>query len=109
MVIDKPVGLVVHPGAGNPSGTVCNGLAQLYPEMLEVGEPHRPGIVHRLDRATSGLMVAARSDRAYRSLVDQLASHEVERALHRGGARRSGCRTGVSTLRSADPSGTHCA
>ncbi|MCB0953064.1 MAG: RluA family pseudouridine synthase [Microthrixaceae bacterium] len=79
VVIDKPVGLVVHPGAGNPSGTVCNGLVQLYPEMLEVGEPHRPGIVHRLDRATSGLMVAARSDRAYRSLVDQLASHEVER------------------------------
>ncbi|MFV0317477.1 MAG: RluA family pseudouridine synthase [Microthrixaceae bacterium] len=79
VVLDKPVGLVVHPGAGNPDGTLCNGLVHRYPEMSEVGEPQRPGIVHRLDRATSGLMVAARSQRAYESLVDQLATHRVQR------------------------------
>ena len=55
IVIDKPAGLVVHPGAGNPTGTLVNGLLARYPEIADVGESHRPGIVHRLDVGTSGL------------------------------------------------------
>ena len=61
IVVDKPAGLVVHPGAGNPDGTLVNGLLARYPELAEIGESHRPGIVHRLDIGTSGLMVVARS------------------------------------------------
>ena len=79
VVVDKPPGLVVHPGAGNPDGTLVNGLLAGYPEIAKVGEPTRPGIVHRLDRDTSGLMVIARSDRAYRDLVDQLRNRSPKR------------------------------
>ena len=79
IVVDKPAGLVVHPGAGNPSGTLVNGLLARYPEIAEIGEPHRPGIVHRLDIGTSGLMVVAHSLRAYHSLVYALAQRDVAR------------------------------
>jgi 23S rRNA pseudouridine1911/1915/1917 synthase len=79
IVIDKPAGLVVHPGAGNLDGTLVNGLLARYPEIAGVGEMHRPGIVHRLDVGTSGLMVVARTELAYHSLVDALASREVGR------------------------------
>ena len=79
VVVDKPVGLVVHPGAGHPDRTLVNGLLARYPEMASVGEAHRPGIVHRLDRTTSGLLVAARSAKAYRGLVQQLSAREPER------------------------------
>ncbi len=79
IVIDKPAGLVVHPGAGNPTGTLVNGLLARYPELDQIGEPHRPGIVHRLDIGTSGLMVVAHSVRAYHSLVYALAQREVAR------------------------------
>jgi 23S rRNA pseudouridine1911/1915/1917 synthase len=79
IVIDKPAGLVVHPGAGNPDGTLVNGLLARYPEIAGVGEFHRPGIVHRLDVGTSGLMVVARTQLAYHSLVDALASRDVGR------------------------------
>jgi 23S rRNA pseudouridine1911/1915/1917 synthase len=79
IVVDKPAGLVVHPGAGNPTGTLVNGLLALYPDLAEIGEPHRPGIVHRLDIGTSGLMVVARSVRAYHSLVYALAQRDVTR------------------------------
>lgn len=79
VVIDKPAGLVVHPGAGTPDRTLVNGLLASYPEMASVGEPARPGIVHRLDRGTSGLMVAARTPAAYEGLVAALARHEVDR------------------------------
>lgn len=79
IVIDKPAGLVVHPGAGNPSGTLVNGLLARYPEIAGVGEMHRPGIVHRLDVGTSGLMVVARTELAYHSLVEALASRDVGR------------------------------
>ena len=54
IVVDKPAGLVVHPGAGNPTGTLVNGLLVDYPELAGIGESHRPGIVHRLDIGTSG-------------------------------------------------------
>lgn len=79
IVVDKPAGLVVHPGAGHRSGTLVQGLLARFPELAGVGDPARPGIVHRLDRGTSGLLVVARSSRAYTSLVAQLASRRVER------------------------------
>ncbi|HNJ98610.1 MAG TPA: RluA family pseudouridine synthase [Ilumatobacteraceae bacterium] len=79
IVVDKPAGLVVHPGAGNPAGTLVNGLLARYPEIADVGESHRPGIVHRLDVGTSGLMVVARVPLAYHALVDALASRDVGR------------------------------
>lgn len=79
IVIDKPPELVVHPGAGHDHGTMIQGLLALYPNLAEVGDPSRPGIVHRLDRGTSGLLVVARTPEAYSSLVGQLASRTVER------------------------------
>jgi 23S rRNA pseudouridine1911/1915/1917 synthase len=79
LVVAKPAGLVVHPGAGHPDGTLVNGLLARYPELAHVGDPARPGIVHRLDRDTSGLLVVARSPRAYDELVRMMAAHEVER------------------------------
>ena len=79
IVVDKPAGLVVHPGAGHAGGTLVNGLLARYPEIATVGDPYRPGIVHRLDRGTSGLLVVARTDRAHRSLVEQLRCHHPER------------------------------
>lgn len=79
IVVDKPAGLVVHPGAGNQSGTLVNGLLHQFPEIAEVGESHRPGIVHRLDIGTSGLLVVARTQRAYHALVAAMAAHDVGR------------------------------
>lgn len=79
IVVDKPPGLVVHPGSGNREGTLVNGLVARYPELADVGQEDRPGIVHRIDKGTSGLLVVARSPRAYDALVAALAAHEVER------------------------------
>jgi 23S rRNA pseudouridine1911/1915/1917 synthase len=79
IVVDKPAGVVVHPGAGQGSGTLVNGLLARYPEIRDVGQPDRPGIVHRLDKGTSGLLVVARSAPAYDSLVAMLGRHEVDR------------------------------
>jgi 23S rRNA pseudouridine1911/1915/1917 synthase len=79
LVVSKPAGLVVHPGAGRPDGTLVNGLLARYPEIAAVGDPERPGIVHRLDRDTSGLLVVARTPRAYDGLVRMMAGREVER------------------------------
>ena len=79
VVVAKPAGLVVHPGAGHDHGTLVHGLLARYPEMGTVGAPGRPGIVHRLDRDTSGLMVVARSAPAYEGLVDALAERDVTR------------------------------
>ena len=79
VIIDKPPGLVVHPGAGNHDGTLVNRLLSRYPEMASVGDPSRPGIVHRLDKDTSGLLVVARSEAAYGPLVAALKARRVER------------------------------
>ncbi len=79
VVVNKANGLVVHPGAGNPAGTLVNGLLALYPEIAGVGDPMRPGIVHRLDAGTTGLMVVARTPAAYESLVLQLSQRLVHR------------------------------
>jgi 23S rRNA pseudouridine1911/1915/1917 synthase len=76
MVINKAAGLVVHPGAGNSRGTLVNGLLYLDPKLAELP---RAGIVHRLDKDTSGLMVIARSLRAHANLVEQLSAREVHR------------------------------
>ena len=79
VVLVKPAGLVVHPGAGHEEGTLASGLLHRFPEIATVGDPMRPGIVHRLDRDTSGLMVVARSARAYDVLVEALSAREIER------------------------------
>ena len=79
IVVDKPAGLVVHPGPGHAHGTLVHGLLDRFPDIAMVGQPARPGIVHRLDRDTSGLLVVARSPRAYDALVDALRAREVER------------------------------
>lgn len=79
IVVNKPAGLVVHPGAGTPDGTMVNGLLARFPDLAGVGEKGRPGIVHRLDKGTTGLLMVARTESAYRSLVGQLASRQVRR------------------------------
>lgn len=79
VVVDKPAGLVVHPGPGHGGGTLVHGLVARWPEIAAVGDPDRPGIVHRLDAGTSGLLVVARTAAAYASLVSQLAARAVDR------------------------------
>ncbi len=79
VVVAKPAGLVVHPGAGHETGTLAAGLLHRFPDIAGVGDPMRPGIVHRLDRDTSGLMVVARSLRAHDALTAALAAREIER------------------------------
>jgi 23S rRNA pseudouridine1911/1915/1917 synthase len=79
VVVDKPAGLVVHPGAGNPDRTLVNGLLFRFPEIAGVGAPERPGIVHRLDGGSSGLLVVARTTAASESLIGQLATHSATR------------------------------
>jgi 23S rRNA pseudouridine1911/1915/1917 synthase len=79
LVIDKPAGLVVHPGAGQAQGTMVNALLHLVKDLSGVGGVLRPGIVHRLDRGTSGLLVVAKDDEAHRALVRQFAGRTVEK------------------------------
>ncbi|MBK9579677.1 MAG: RluA family pseudouridine synthase [Fibrobacterota bacterium] len=78
-VIDKPAGLTVHPGAGCPDGTLANALAFRYRNLSGLNGPTRPGIVHRLDRDTSGLLVVALDDDAHRSLAAQLLDRSLSR------------------------------
>ena len=81
IVIDKPAGMVVHPAPGNPDETLVNALLAHCGESLAgIGGVKRPGIVHRIDKDTSGLMVAAKTDIAHRSLSAQFAAHTLERA-----------------------------
>jgi 23S rRNA pseudouridine1911/1915/1917 synthase len=85
IVIDKPAGLVVHPAAGNRSGTLVNALiAHCGASLSGIGGEKRPGIVHRLDKDTSGLLVVAKNDRAHRSLSAQFADHGRTNELSRG-------------------------
>ncbi len=79
IVVDKPAGLVVHPGAGQGEGTLVHGLLHRFPDLAGVGDPVRPGIVHRLDKGTSGLMVVGRTLDALAHLTAQLKAREVER------------------------------
>jgi 23S rRNA pseudouridine1911/1915/1917 synthase len=79
IVINKPVGLVIHPGAGVTQGTLVNALLYHFPGIGRIGHPERPGIVHRLDKDTSGVMVVARSEKAYFELKRQFKAREVEK------------------------------
>lgn len=80
IVINKPVGMVVHPAAGNPDGTLVNALLWHCGESLSgVGGVIRPGIVHRIDKDTSGLLVVAKNDETHLALSAQLARHEIRR------------------------------
>ena len=77
IVINKPAGMVVHPAAGNSSGTLANALAFRFRELSTAGGTARPGIVHRLDKGTSGLMVVAKTETAHQDLSDQFRAREV--------------------------------
>jgi 23S rRNA pseudouridine1911/1915/1917 synthase len=79
LVVDKPAGLVVHPGAGRRTGTLANALVHRFQGLPTSGGTDRPGIVHRLDKDTSGLMLVARTERAHRALSRALAERRVER------------------------------
>ncbi|MCH2525413.1 MAG: RluA family pseudouridine synthase [Dehalococcoidia bacterium] len=77
LVIDKPAGMVVHPAAGNWSGTLANALLKHIPDIAGVGESGRPGIVHRLDKETSGLMMVAKNTSAHRNLSKQIKDRYI--------------------------------
>ena len=79
IVVDKPAGLVVHPGAGNHSGTLVNALISRYPEINNVGSADRPGIVHRLDKDTSGLLVVAKNRNAHVNISTQISDRKVNK------------------------------
>ncbi|HEX4841862.1 MAG TPA: RluA family pseudouridine synthase [bacterium] len=79
LVVNKPPGLVVHPGAGRPGGTLANAVLARVPQMAGVGSALRPGIVHRLDKDTSGLLMVAKTPTAYRVLQSQVAARTVSR------------------------------
>ncbi|MBH42524.1 MAG: RNA pseudouridine synthase [Chloroflexi bacterium] len=79
LVIDKPAGMVVHPAAGNWSGTLANALLKHIPDIAGVGESGRPGIVHRLDKETSGLMMVAKNTSAHRNLSKQIKDRYISK------------------------------
>jgi 23S rRNA pseudouridine1911/1915/1917 synthase len=92
IVIDKPAGLVVHPGAGHREHTLINALLHHCPTLSGIGGKERPGIVHRLDKGTSGCLVVAKNDETHRGLSIQFAERGVEKiylALVSGKLRRS--------------------
>lgn len=80
LVVDKPAGMVVHPAPGHPSGTLVHALLHHVGELTVIGGVRRPGIVHRLDKQTSGLMLVARTDHAHRGLSSDLKRREIRRA-----------------------------
>jgi 23S rRNA pseudouridine1911/1915/1917 synthase len=80
IIINKPAGLTVHPAPGHTGHTLVNALLSRYPEIAHTGEPDRPGIVHRLDKDTSGLMLIARNNEAYRNLINQFKSHTINKS-----------------------------
>ncbi len=79
VVINKPAGIVVHPGHGVVSDTVVQWFAQRFPESVSVGDPQRPGVVHRLDKDTSGVLVLARDQQTFENLKDQFKKHRVRK------------------------------
>ena len=81
-VINKAKGMVVHPAAGNPDGTLVNAIMFHIKDLSGVGGELRPGIVHRIDRLTSGLLVIAKNDNAHTFLSDQLKTHSVSRVYY---------------------------
>ena len=92
IIINKPAGMVVHPGAGNVRHTLVNALLAHCPSLSGIGGKERPGIVHRLDKETSGCLVVAKNDLAHRKLAQQFAEREVEKiylALVAGAMRKT--------------------
>jgi len=79
VVVNKPSGMVVHPAPGHPGGTLVNALLAAVPTLSGIGGEIRPGIVHRLDKGTSGVVIVAKNDRAHRSLAAQFAGREVQK------------------------------
>ena len=77
VVVDKPAGAIVHPAPGHEEGALTTALVRLYPQMARVGSAERPGVVHRLDIETSGVMVFAKTQKAYLDLRRQFESHET--------------------------------
>lgn len=82
IVVDKPSGMVVHPAPGSPSGTLVNALMAHTDQLSAINGVRRPGIVHRIDKDTSGLLVVAKNDYAHQFLAKQLAAHEMVRQYH---------------------------
>ena len=80
LIVNKDSGLVVHPGAGNYDNTLVNALIALRPEIAKVGGGKRPGIVHRLDKDTSGLILIAKSNEVYLNLQEQFAKREIKKS-----------------------------
>ena len=78
-VINKPSGLVVHPGKGNRSKTLANGIVQHFKHLSNINGLTRPGIVHRLDKDTSGLILIAKSNKAHNMLSEQFKNHTIDR------------------------------
>jgi len=81
-VVYKPAGMVVHPSKGHDSGTLVHGLLHALKDLSGIGGVERPGIVHRLDKGTSGVMVVAKNDLAHASLKEQFSAHSIERRYH---------------------------
>jgi len=79
LVVDKEAGMVVHPGAGTRSGTLVNALLGRGTKLSSLGAPDRPGIVHRLDKGTSGLLVVAKTDTIHRALSEDLVARRISR------------------------------
>jgi 23S rRNA pseudouridine1911/1915/1917 synthase len=81
-IINKPAGMVVHPGAGNPSGTLVNALVYYFGQLPVKAENHRPGLVHRIDKNTTGLLVVAKSEHAMTHLAKQFYEHSIDRSYN---------------------------
>jgi 23S rRNA pseudouridine1911/1915/1917 synthase len=79
IVLNKPAGVVTHPAVGNFKGTLINGLLYHCPDISSLGAPLRPGVVHRLDKGTSGCLIFAKTDIAYNGLAEQFKKHSIER------------------------------
>ncbi|AHI53106.1 RluA family pseudouridine synthase [Spiroplasma culicicola] len=79
LVVNKPNGLVVHPAAGNPDNTLVNGLLYHIKDLSSIGGVLRPGIVHRLDKMTTGLMLVAKNDKTHKALTQMLANNEIHK------------------------------
>ena len=82
IAVNKPSGMVVHPGAGNSNGTLVNGLINLYPQLVNIGDKNRPGIVHRLDKDTSGVILIAKTTLAYNHLSSQLKNRKAKKSYY---------------------------
>ena len=82
VVINKQAGIVVHPAVGNPDGTVVNALLGRGMRLSGLGGSDRPGVVHRLDKDTSGLLIIAKTDRAYKGLAEQISARQIRKIYH---------------------------